>query len=143
MSITSRLLAAEVFGSLVILVSLVATQPALGAKHGLAMWSLRDVRGGWSYVITSDRTEDEVLQGARFGSIGALEQRLRKLPPDTYITWRDLPPSKIVIYPPRHVITQITTVAKRRGMHLEVWPTVVDEFPQKGSQHRKTLPRDK
>jgi hypothetical protein len=71
-------------------------------------------------------SEKEVFEAPALDSVVAVEAYLKKLPPGSSIMWRDLPPSKAIIYPPRTTRDRITEFAKQRGLHIEIWPTIVE-----------------
>jgi hypothetical protein len=94
-----------------------------------ALWSWQD-KHGWHFALVRDRTvppywsEEEVLRGSVANNLAALKKSIARLPSGTNVTWRNLPPKKTLIYPPRPLIDDVVRFAKIHHINVEVWPAV-------------------
>jgi hypothetical protein len=96
----------------------------------MAMWSWKQTDGSWCFSFVADRavppywTESEILTGPKVKGITAAQKYISSLDPGTTVIWRDLPPEKIITYPPRSVMRRLMEFAKRHSVNIERLPTL-------------------
>jgi hypothetical protein len=109
------------------------TGPAYGSdelRSCRAMWSWQETSGSWYFSFVADRsvppywTEKEILGGPKLKGLASVEKYISSLEPGTTVIWRDLPPRKIITYPPRSVARRLVEFAKRHSVNIEQLPTL-------------------
>lgn len=111
---------------------LVSVGSLCASNRSLAMWSWRGEDGIWNFVILPDRleppywSEAEILRGSTIKGAKAMREYIDSLPARTNICWRNLPPSKVIVFPPKSISQPILRAAKERSVNLEIWPTLVE-----------------